>query len=436
MQISVERIDELNRKLTVQVPEATIRERVDSRLKSLAREAKFDGFRPGKVPSTLIRKRFGAKVREEVLGDLIESTFAQAVRDEKLRPAGMPRINTKSADEGAGLEYEAAFEVFPEFVLMPVETLDVRRFVSTVSEQEVDKMIERLRDQRRTWRTVERPAAVGDRVTVHFEGNVDGEGLSEQKIENFPLVLGGKQTIPGFEEKLEGATAGGSLSFDLEFPSDYHNGKWAGKTGHFDVEVVSVEESVLPELDADFAKSLGVEDGDLDALRKDVTDNMEREMQRALKSRTKTALMDVLYQRNPIVLPSTLVESEIKDLLAPQLESARKAGQPVDEAALRERYDGIARRRVALALILNQLIETNQLKANPKKVRETVEEMAASYEQPEQVIHWYYSNAEHLREIENIVLEDEVVAWVLERARVTDETIGFQELMQPAASGN
>ncbi|MGY6215459.1 trigger factor [Methylolobus aquaticus] len=435
MQISVERIDELNRKLTVQVPEATIRERVNSRLQSLAREAKFDGFRPGKVPATLIKKRFGAKVREEVLGDLIESTFAQAVRDEKLRPAGMPHISTKAADEGSGLEYEAAFEVFPEFVLMPVETLDVKRYTSSIAEQDVDSMIERLRDQRRSWRAVERPAATGDRVTVHFSGNVDGESLSEERIQNFPVVLGGNQTIPGFEGQLEGAVAGASLVFDLEFPTDYHNSKWAGKSGHFDVEVASVEETVLPDLDAEFAKSLGIEDGDLEALRRDVRENMEREMQRGLKSRTKTALMDMLYQRNPIVLPSTLVESEIKDLISPQVERAGKTGQSVDEAALREKYEPLARRRVALALILNQLIEVNQLKANPKKVRETVEEMAASYEQPDQVIHWYYSNADHLREIENLVLEDEVVAWVLERARVTDETIGFQELMQPAVSG-
>lgn len=435
MQISVERIDELNRKLTVQVPEATIRERVNSRLQSLAREAKFDGFRPGKVPATLIKKRFGAKVREEVLGDLIESTFAQAVRDEKLRPAGMPNISTKAADEGSGLEYEAAFEVFPEFVLMPVETLDVKRFGSSISEQDVDGMIERLRDQRRSWRSVERPAVTGDRVTVHFSGNVDGESLSEERIENFPVVLGGNQTLPGFEGKLEGAIAGGTLVFDLEFPADYHNTKWAGKSGHFDVEVARVEESVLPELDAEFAKSLGIEDGDLEALRRDVRENMEREMQRGLKSRTKTALMDTLYQRNSIVLPNTLVESEIKDLIAPQVERAGKSGQSVDQAALRDKYEPLARRRVALALILNQLIEVNQLKANPKKVRETVEEMAASYEHPDQVIHWYYSNADHLREIENLVLEDEVVAWVLERARVTDETIGFQELMQPAVSG-
>lgn len=436
MQISVERIDELNRKLTVQVPEATIRERVDSRLRSLAREAKFDGFRPGKVPATLIKKRFGAKVREEVLGDLIESTFAQAVRDEKLRPAGMPRISTKSADEGAGLEYEAAFEVFPDFVLMPVESLDVKRFTSSVSEQDVDSMIERLRDQRRTWRAVERPASTGDRVTVHFEGQVDGESLSEQKIENFPVVLGGKQTIPGFEEQLQGAVAGAKLDFELDFPADYHNAKWAGKSGHFEVEVVSVEETVLPELGAEFAQALGIEDGDLEALRKDVRDNMEREMQRALKSRTKTALMDVLYQRNPITLPATLVESELKDLIAPQLENARRSGQTADEPALRERYEALARRRVALALILNHLIDANQLKTNPKKVREMVEEMAASYEQPEQVIHWYYSNADHLREIENLVLEDAVVAWALERARVTEEPIGFQELMQPALAGN
>lgn len=432
MQISVERIDELNRKVTVQVPEKTISDKIESRLKSLAREAKFDGFRPGKVPATLIRKRYGNKVREEVLGDLIETTFAKAVRDEKLRPAGLPQITAKAAGDGQGLEYEAAFEIFPEFVLMPVQTLEVKRYTTDLAEQDVDGMLQRLREQRRTWVTVDRPAAMNDRVTIDFDGQVGEEQIAEGKVENFAMILGGKQLLPGFEEQLVGAPAGSHHSLAIEFPTDFQNEKWAGRSGRFEVDVLEVAESVLPDIDGEFARTFGIEDGDLDALRQDVKQNIEREMNRALKSRTKTAVLDALYDKNPLTLPKALVESEVKDLLAPYFESAQKGGQVPDEAVLRQRYEPLARRRVALALILGKLIELNQIKADPKRVRETVEELARSYEQPEQVIHWYYSNQDHLREVENLVLEDQAVDWVLARAQVREETLAFQELMQTA----
>jgi trigger factor len=288
MQVSVERIDDLNRKLTVQVPEDTIRQQVENRLKSLAREAKFDGFRPGKVPSAVIRKRFGKKVREEVLSDLIESTFTRALQDEKLRPAGLPQITAKGGVEGEGFVYEAAFEVFPEFVPMPVETLEIRRYTSRVTEQDVDDMVQRLREQRRTWREVERGAAMNDRLIISVEGAIDGERLGDGKIENFPFIMGGRQLFEGFGDKLMGALAGTHHGFDLDFPKDYQNPQWAGKTGHFEVDVTKVEEPAVPELDAEFVKSFGIEDGDLEALRQDVKQNMEREMNRALKARTKS----------------------------------------------------------------------------------------------------------------------------------------------------
>lgn len=436
MQVSVERIDDLNRKLTVQVPEDTIRQQVENRLKSLAREAKFDGFRPGKVPSAVIRKRFGKKVREEVLSDLIESTFTRALQDEKLRPAGLPQITAKGGVEGEGFVYEAAFEVFPEFVPMPVETLEIRRYTSRVTEQDVDDMVQRLREQRRTWREVERGAAMNDRLIISVEGAIDGERLGDGKIENFPFIMGGRQLFEGFGDKLMGALAGTHHGFDLDFPKDYQNPQWAGKTGHFEVDVTKVEEPAVPELDAEFVKSFGIEDGDLEALRQDVKQNMEREMNRALKARTKSGVMDVLMQKNTLNLPATLVQEQLKELLAAHHESAKAAGQQVDDAALTARYEGVARRRVALGLILNKFIELNQMKADPKKVRAAVEDLAESYEQPEQVVHWYYSNEKHLREVENLVLEDQVIEWILHRAQVTEEAVAFHDLVQqPSQNG-
>lgn len=435
MQVSVERIDDLNRKLTVEVPEATIREQVDARLKSLARQAKFDGFRPGKVPSMLVRQRYGKQVREEVLAELVESTFARAVKDEKLKPAGFPEITAKGGVEGEGFVYEAAFEVFPEFVLMPVETLELRRHSSSVTPNDVDDMIQRLREQRRTWSEVTRAGQNGDRLILSIEGAIDGETLGNGKIEDFPYVLGGQQLFEGFGEKLVGATAGSHHSFDLTLAADYARAEWAGKTAHFEVDVSKIEESVLPELDEDFIRSFGIESGELDALKDDVRQNMEREMNRALKSRTKAGVMDALMDKNAITLPKSLVEQELRQLVTAQVESARAAGRTVDEDALRERYDGLARRRVALGLILSRLVELSQIKVDAKKVREAVQDLADSYEQPEQVVHWYYSNEKNLKEVENVVLEDQVIEWILQRAQVSDEPVPFSELVQAPTAG-
>jgi trigger factor len=433
MQVSVETTSELSRKMIIQVPEDKIQEEIASRLKSLSYKVKVDGFRPGKVPHSVIKKRYGQQVREEVLSDLIQSTFHEAVRDEKLKPAGAPRITAHKADEGEGLEYEANFEVMPEFVPMPLEALEVRRYVSEVTDEDMETMIQRLREQRKSWRDVERPAAEGDRVTIAFEGWDGEESFTDGRVDSFPVVLGSKSMIPGFEEQLIGAAAGAKLEFELAFPEDYPGAKMAGKTGRFAVEVNKVEESVLPELDAEFARSFGIEEGDIAALRDDIRGNMEREMRRALQAKTKTSVMDALYARNAIALPNALVESELDDLVVPYREAAQNRKQHLDEAKLREQLDSVARRRVALALVLGKIIDTYNLSVDTKRVRETVEDLAASYEQPEEVVRWYYAEKGRLREVENVVLEDQIVDLVLEKANTLEERIGFQELMQPAA---
>lgn len=435
MQVSVETTSELSRKLTVQIPEDQIQEKIAKRLQSLAHQVKIDGFRPGKVPQGVVKKRYGMQVREEVLSDLIQTTFADAVRDEQLKPAGAPEIKAHKADEGEGLEYEANFEVLPEFVLMPLETLEVKRFVSEVTEADVDTMIARLREQRKTWHEVERPAAEGDRAVISFEGWLGEESFTNGRVESFPVVLGSRQMIPGFEDNLLGAQAGTKLEFELEFPEDYPGEKMAGKTGRFAIDVAKVEESVLPEVDAEFAKSYGVGDGDLTAFRNDIRSNMEREMRRALQARTKSSVMDQLHARNTITLPKVLIEDELKDLLQPYRESARQRKQMLDEARLKEQLDPVARRRVALALVLGKLIDAYNLTVDPARVRSTVEDLSMSYEDSEEVVRWYYAEKGRLREVENVVMEDQIVDLVLEKANTTEERIDFHELMQ-AAGGN
>jgi trigger factor len=434
MQVSVETTSELTRKLTVQVPEEQIQEKVAKRLQSLSHQVKIDGFRPGKVPQSVVKKRFGHQVREEVLSDLIETTFQDAVRDEQLRPAGAPDITAHKAEEGEGLEYTANFEVIPEFVPMPLETLEVKRFVVDIQEGDLDEMIRRLQEQRKTWREVDRPAANGDQVVISFEGWLGEESFTNGRVDLFPVVLGAGQMIPGFEEKLLNTLAGTKLEFELEFPEDYPGEKMAGKTGRFAIDVNKIEEAVLPEVDAEFAKMYGIEDGDIEAFRKDIRSNMEREMRRAAQSRTKTSVMDQLHARNAIQLPKVLVQDELNDLLKPYQESVQKRNQPLDEAKLKEQLEPMARRRVALALILGKLIDVYRLTLDPARVRATVEDLSMSYEDSEEVVRWYYAEKSRLREIENVVMEDQLVDLVLEKAQTTEEKIGFQELMQ--AAGN
>jgi len=432
MQVSVENTSELTRKMTVIVPEDKIRQQVDSRLQSLSSKAKFDGFRPGKVPQTVVRKRYGQQVREEVVSDLIQSSFYEAARDEKLNPAGAPQIKANKFDEGDGLEYEATFEVMPDFVPMPLETLEVKRFTSVVGDDDIHGMIQRLRDQRMTWNPVDRASAKGDRVVISFEGAQDGENFTDGRVADFPVVLGSGQMIPGFEDKLTGLEPGATLEFDIDFPAEYPGEKLAGKTGHFSVEVNKVEEPVVPELDADFIKSFGVENGELAGFQADIRANMEREMKRALKSRTKSSVMDQLFDRNSIQLPNVLVQDELNDLLKPYHESARKHKQPVDEAALKTQLEPLARRRVALALILGKLIDAHDVKVDPARVRSAVEDLAASYEDADEVVRWYYADPSRLREVENMVLEDQVVDLILDKATTREESIDFQALMTAA----
>ncbi len=433
MQISVESTSEINRKMQVQVPEEKIREEIDTRLKSLAKRVKIDGFRPGKVPERVIRQRFGKQVREEVIYDLIRSTFSEALQEQDLRPVGEPQITPQEITEGKGLEYTAQFEVYPEIELAALESLEIRKPVCELSDEDLEKMIQRLREQKKQWQEVDRPAQEGDRVTITFEGLLDGEPIGNGKSEHFEIELGSGNMIPGFEDQLIGAKTGDHLEFELTFPEDYHDEKLAGKNVLFKVDVEKVEEGTLPEVDAEFVKEYGIEDGDIEKFREEVKANMERQVQAALKEQTKNHVLEALFQKNPVPVPEALVKQEIQRTLAPLGDTFKNNPELLNQLPL-DQIQEKAKKRVALGLLLSEVIRANELRPDPEKVRSTIEELAENYEDPEEVIQWYSSNPQQQEQIENSVLEDQAIEWILGRAQVTEEPISFEELVKERQS--
>ena len=437
MEVTVEAGAGLERRMRVVVPEDRLRGEVDKRLQELARQARIPGFRPGKVPMKVITQRFGRQVRSEVMGDMIQSSFYDALAQEKLRPAGTPTIEPSDGDDGDGdgLRYTAVFDVYPEVELPAFESLSIARPVCEIGEENVERMIENLRSQRRTWAQVERAASEHDRVVVDFEGFRDGEALDGTKAEKFPVELGAERMVPGFEAGLLGAAAGEERTIEVTFPQDYHSSDLAGQAVTFNVKVHQVEESALPELDADFAESFGVKEGGVDALRGEVRSNMERQLVDTLRGMTKQRTMDALMANRELELPRALIEEESKRALERRrLEMSHSGMDPesveLDPADFAEE----ARTRVTLGLVLAELIKEHDIRADPAKVRARIESIAATYEQPDEVIGWYYGNRDRLGDIETSVLEDEVVDWILERAQVTEDRVDFDSLMNPEAS--
>ena len=403
MQVSVEKTSELSRKMIVSVPDAVLQEKMETRFKKLAREVKVDGFRPGKVPASMVKKLYGERVKQEVAGDLIQSSYFEALQQQELVPAGHPSITP--ADKGEGFEYVAEFEVYPEVSLEAVNGLEINRPTASVTDADVE-------------------------VTIHFSGVSEGENFTDGKVENYAVEIGGKQMIPGFEDELKGLAAGDSKTFSITFPEKYNSEKLAGKAAEFEIEMVKVEAPVLPELDAEFIKAYGVEDGDVESFRTDVKDNMERELAQGLKNKLKTAVMDALFEHVQITLPNALVDQEIQALMKPYAERANRARLKLDDLNLpRDMFENQAKRRVALGLILGEIIQKNDIKVDADKVRATIEDMAKSYEKPEDVINWYYADNSRLNDVQQMVLEDQAVAWVIERARVVDQSVAFEDVM-------
>ena len=428
MQVSVEKTSELSRTMTVCIPEAVVQKKMADRLKSLAREIKIDGFRPGKVPQEVVKKMYGERVRGEIAGDLIKDTYYDALEGQDLKPAGHPHI--QPLDEIDGFKYTAVFEVYPEISLKGIDELEIVRPLSSVSDADVDGMIEKLRVQKQTWRVVDRPAQNSDNVTISFSGTSEGENFTDGKLEDFKVICGQKKMISGFEDNLLGLTAGTHKTFILNFPEDYGNEKLAGKAAEFEVDVVEVEEPVLAEIDEAFIKAYGIEDGLIGSFRADVKNNMQRELDQALRSKLKSSVMDALYGKVKLTVPNTLVDVEMESLMKPYIETAKRQKMKLEDLKLpRDSFEDQAKRRVALGLILGEVIQKESIKLDNDKVRSTIEDMAKSYERPEDVVAWYYSDESRLNEVQQMVLEDQVVEWLVGQAKVSDETVNFNDVM-------
>ncbi len=429
MQVSVEKTSELSRKMTVSVPEAVVQEKMAERLKTLARQVKIDGFRPGKVPQQVVNKMYGDKVRGEVAGDLIQSTYFDALRDQKLNPAGQPNIH--DLDETDGFKYIAEFEVYPEISLAGIEGLEITKTSATVEESDVDAMIEKLRAQKKTWNEVDRESQDKDRITIAFSGVCDGENFTEGRVQDFQVEIGAKQMIPGFEDNLIGLKKDEGKTFLVTFPEEYSNVKLAGKAADFDVETFKIEEPVLPAVDEEFIKAYGTQDGLLASFRENIKANMERELAQALHGKLKNAVLEALYEKIKLTVPNILIQEEIQNLMKPYIESAKRQKLKKEDLQLpKEMFQDQAERRVALGLILGEIIHTKELKVDDSKVRSTIEDMAKSYEQPEAYVSWYYSDKSRLHSVEQMVLEDQTVEWLVSEAKIANETMSFSDIME------
>jgi trigger factor len=433
MQANLEKLDQLGRRLNIAVPMAEIDSEVDSRLKRLSRTVKMHGFRPGKVPLRVVAQQYGGQVRQEVLGDALQKSFGEAVRQQNLKVAGYPKFEAKPPVDGASqFEYSATFEVYPEISVGDISKTVLSRPALEVGDAEIDKTLEIMRKQRVSYTAAERAAASGDRVTLDYRGTMDGKEFDGGTAKGYAVVIGEGRMLPDFEAQLAGMKAGESKTFDLRFPDDYHGKDVAGKTAKFEITLNQVAAPVLPQVDAEFAKSLGVADGDLAKMRSDIRGNLEREVKARLKGRLKEQVMQALLDVTQVDVPKSLVEMEVQRLRDMARQDLAARGIPVrdDMPMPAEVFEKQAQRRVNLGLILAEVVRINNLQAKPEQVRAVVEEQAQSYEHPAEVVKWFYQSPERLRDIESMVLEDNVVAWALSTAKVEDKAVTFDELME------
>ena len=427
MQVSVEAGEGLERKLTVQVPAETVEMEVNNRLNSIKNTVRIDGFRPGKVPFKVVKQKYSGSILQEVAGELMQSTFREAVTQENLQPAGDPVIKTEELALGKAMEYTATFEVYPEVALAPVADLAIEKTEASVEDSDVEKMIDVLRKQKMDWTEVERAAANDDRISIDFVGSVDGEKFDGGSASDMPIVLGAGQMIPGFEEHLLGLKAGDETTFKVSFPEDYASSELAGKEAEFAVTAKKIEEPKMPEVDEEFAKAFGVESGDVEQLKSDIKDNMARELDRKLRTMLKSNVMDALVAANAIDVPTAIVQQEA-ETLKKQTEVQTPGSNLTVDAFMED-----AKRRVQLGMILAEVAKTSELQIDADMIKQRVEEMAKDYDDPDEFVNYYMGNQELLSGIQTLVMEDKVVDWIAEQASISTKKSSFDEVMNPEA---
>jgi len=433
MQVSVETTSGLERRLTVGIPAADIDGAVDLKIKDTASKVRINGFRPGKVPLREVKRRYGSSIREEVLGEMVNKHFYDAITQEGLAPAGMPQIDRVKDKTGEDFEFVAVFEVYPELPeVQGFEKIAVTRPVSEVNDADVEVMIQKLREQRAKYEDVERAAQDGDQLTIDFDGLVDGETFEGGSAADTPLVLGSNSMIPGFEDGLVGALKADVRSLDLAFPDDYHAEELKGKQVVFNVTVKAVAEQTLPEIDDVFIAQFNPKENTVESFREEVKGNMVRELKQTVKNKIKQQVLDGLLEHNELDAPKAMIDAEIERQRKQMIQQFGGGGDFDSSMLPAELFEGQATRTVKLTLILGELIKQKQIKADADKVRSTIEEMAEPYEDPAQVINWYYENEQQLQQIESLVLEDQAIETVLAEAALTDEQMSYDEAVKPA----
>ena len=420
----------LERRLDLSVPIADLDKDVDQRLKRMGKNVKMPGFRPGKVPASIIRQQHGEQARHEALSEVLDRAFGAAVAAQQLRVAGYPSIEPKMSESTTHIEFAAIFEVYPEIALGDLAAVEIERPTLEVSDVEVDNTLAILRKQRVNYEPVDHGAANGDRVVIDFLGKKDGEPFQGGQASDYPFVLGEGAMLADFESAIVGMKAGEAKVFEMTFPADYSAKELAGQAVTFEINVKEVREAILPEIDAEFAKALGVESGDIVQMRAEVETNLKREVKKRLQARIKEQVMDALYKANPIDIPNSLIEMEIQRLMQAARQDMEQRGMKIKDFPMQpEWFADQARRRVSLGLILSEVVKMHDLHAKSDQVKALVEESAQSYEHPEEVVRWYFAQPQRLAEVESLAIEDNVVAWALASSKMVDKAIAFDELM-------
>ncbi|MET1254706.1 trigger factor [Aliikangiella maris] len=429
MQVSVETTSGLERKLTVGIPASKVDDVADSRMRELAKTQRINGFRPGKVPLKVIKKRFGEHVRQEVVSEVMQRSFYEAVIQEKLQPAGAPHIEPVVMEEGKDLEFTATFEIYPEVELKDLSNITIEQVTAEVGDDDLTTMLDTLRDQQAAWVEVKRKSKDGDQINIDFTGTIDGEEFQGGKAEGFNLVLGSNQMIQGFEEQLAGTKAGDELEVKVTFPEDYQNKDVAGKEAVFATKVNLVNKKDTLKM-GELAEKLGIEDANVTTLKNDIRKNMERELNQVLKSKVKEQVMDALVEEHDFAVPRAMIDQEIDVLKRQALQQF--GGQMANLPDLpSELFEDKAVKRVKLGLIVGEIIKQNKITTDKDAVRAKLEELASVYEQPEEVINYYLSDENRLNEVEQLVLEDNVIAFIQEKAKVTEKSKTFNQVMNP-----